>query len=270
MNRCPNCQRLLMNDAPICEGCLSTTRRRLSELAGFVEAIENDPDLYLVPSRTGQGSGSSEISSGVNDFALNFSTGHDILGVLNAWESYARFGQDLAEKITPKGKISERVRVCCDFLLVHFLWLAKSDLVEDFVREIGEQYAVGIAATKQTQASETRIQCQSDVDNALCGVYLKIGGLEMDDEVICPKCRTRWSVRWLIRVGMSNPDSRPYSNIEDIAYFIGITTWQVRYLAKKWEIPKQGSQYHLKTFTAKYQESLLEKSERKTRREGKA
>jgi len=254
-----------MKDLPVCEACLTTTRRQLSELAGFVRAIESDPDLYLVPSRTGQGNGSGEISSGVNDFALNFEAGHDILGVLNAWESYSRFEQKLHEKTRTTGPISHRVQVCCDFLLVHFAWLAGSDLVEDFVREIGEQYAIGVAATKQSQASETRIQCQSDVNDALCAVYLKIGGLQMDDEVTCPRCRTRWSVRWLIRVGMSNPSSQSYANIEDIAYFIGITAWQVRYMAKKWEISKQGSQYHLKSFAARYQESLLEKETRRKR-----
>lgn len=238
MSRCPQCQRPIEEPAIVCKFCLSTTRRQLSEIPVFIETIENDPETYLQPARTGSGGKGAEMSIGIDVNALSYDRGDDTLGVLAAWEVWVRYENGLSERrahLLPKA--SKPIRIVCDFLLVYFEWISRQKMAGDFVREVNEVWLAGVVATKQLEPNKSRIRCPGDFEEGKCEAWLQIGDYELDDEFSCPRCRHPWTKRWLYQVAAAA--GLPYwTDLEMVANLSGLSRYQVERRVEEWGVQK--------------------------------
>ena len=83
--RCYGCNYLKPESEVTCLRCLATCKIELANLPILLRQAEG----YLQPGNGGQGSSSGERTIGVNVSALDFVTGHDLLGVLYSWQDLA-------------------------------------------------------------------------------------------------------------------------------------------------------------------------------------
>lgn len=282
--RCPIDHRSLVGDAKVCERCSRETRRQLAEIPKlYVEA-----GAYLVPGKGGFGSSGSERTIGVNLSALGFRAADEILPVLEEWERTVRVlslgqveldGQDREGEVElnpdgtvkvivrPRlnegerpiirtGTIQERVEGSCSFLLVHSRWLSAYEGAPDWVADIAKIHGQGGAATRQNQAPARRIECPADLGDGLCLSLLTLPeDGDKQAKIKCHRCRTEWTIQWLIEVALSTKESEYWLDAESIANHLQMDHREVRRLARKWKITKHGQLYDLSAFIDKRSES---------------
>ena len=131
--------------------------------------------------------------------------------------------------------------------------LKDEELAPVFMKEIRELHNTGLRATGQKEPKHTVIKCPTDLPTGLCKAVLKVDESDMDAKIQCRKCKSIWTVSWLIRVMLSLPDSQYWLDVESIAkYRSGLNARKVRYWAKKWHTPKWAGLYDLGKFIEKF------------------
>lgn len=246
--KCPICKKTRLGEtAQVCEWCVGECRKNLFAIPRLVLLAEE----FLVPGKGGKG-GNGEISIGINVNALDYVTGIELLGVFHAIEDEIREKQyfethseleegQVIESIylrnSPKGPIAERVQLCCDFIAVHFEWLKKQEYFADTVAEIAEQYSKGVTATQQHNEKATRLRCPADMGEKICNAWIKLESLNLNEIVTCKRCKTDWSLAWLVHVALSIPDARFWVDIEAIGQHFQMSKRQVRVFVKAHGVP---------------------------------
>ena len=253
--RCPLCKKSFVKDGAICQWCVNECRKQLFAIPQLVVAAED----FLEPGKSGRGSSNGEISIGVNLNALDYVSGIELCGKLWAWEDNVREarkadGAHVDDRPEPRGPISERVKISCEFLSVNFEWLRKRDFFFDFAEEIKGLHAQGIQATRQTSERTTRLRCPADLGDTLCQGWLTIENVELNEVIHCRKCRTDWSLAWLIHVALSVPDQSFWVDVDAMAQFFMLTPKQVRSFVKKHKIKVWGPLIEIAAFKAKFDE----------------
>jgi hypothetical protein len=252
-------------------------RKQLSEIPGLYVLAE----AFLTPGSGGKGSSSGERTIGVNSTALGFREAAEILPVLEDWERTVRVkffrqehldGQDregevemnadgtikaivrprLNERERPivrRGSIQERIQGGCAFLLAQIDWIAQQDFAADFLNDIGAMYADGNVATRQIEPPVRRIACPADLGDGLCRALLALPeDSDKETKIRCPRCRTEWSIQWLIDVALEINDAEYWCDSKSIANHLRVDNRQVRRLARKWKLKQRGQLYDLTEF----------------------
>lgn len=217
-------------------------RIQLSELPQLQAEASN----HLDPSRSGNGSSSTERSIGVNVSALDFSMAKELLAILHGWESVIREARDLTPPALLKAEktIELEVEATCRFHLDHLEWSLEQDWANDFVAEVAQLHAKGLAACKQFVEQPRRIPCPTDECQKFIVIDAhRIHEFGLDEEVTCFGCRQSWSVIRLITLAMNNPSKKFYLDIEALALWLQISERQVRNIIKNHEIPRKGNLY---------------------------
>ena len=256
--KCVICKKAWVENSQVCGSCVSECRKQLFAIPQLVLAAEE----FLQPGRSGRG-GNGEVSIGVNVNALDYVTGIELLGVFYAIEDEIREKQyfethpplregeemdPIFKRRTPKGPIAERVKVCCEFLLVHFEWLKKQDYFPDSVAEIAEQYSKGVTATKGHNEKITRLRCPADLGEEICDAWIVLDSLDLNELVTCKRCKSQWSLAWLVHVRLNMPDKRFWVDSEAIGQHFQMTKRQVRQFVKVHGIRQNGSLIEIAEF----------------------
>ena len=253
---CATCRFPMDYEEAICPRCVATCKRQLTaipELHKLASKAQN-----LLPGNGGRGSQSGIRTIGLNVDALDFSQGQDLMDILSAWKDYLWEELDLEKDFGRFNKSTASstyaIPNIVNFLLVHFNQLMKDEeLAPVFMKEIRELHNTGLRATGQKEPKHTVIKCPTDLPTGLCKAVLKVDESDMDAKIQCRKCKSIWTVSWLIRVMLSLPDSQYWLDVESIAkYRSGLNARKVRYLAKKWHTPKWAGLYDLGKFIEKF------------------
>ena len=257
--RCGVCQYLKTEDETICPKCVWTCKRQLGELVAL-HRLAGDA-MVLLPGNTSHGSRSGERTIGLNTSALSYSQGSEIVGCLAAWKEWVwdnfNLESELGKFTPPRASATYAVPPLVYFLQVHFEKIVRNEEVaEIFMSEIRQLTQTGLAATGQIEPKQTRIKCPADLGNQLCDSNLQIDESDMSAVIECKRCKTIWTVEWLIRVRLSIPDSQYWLDADSIAQFMGrgLNARKVRYWALKWRIPKWGPLFEIGKFVEKYDE----------------
>ncbi len=208
-------------------------------MMGQLTAILEDYALTVGELQPGSGSGrGADQPIGVRTTALSMLAGHDLLGVLGSWEADWRETLGLAPaparwQRSPAGGL-RRVRVpqalseIVGFLLANLdracrLPVAASEYKVDWweAQRIGDRHWIDIAgfatelrhldrdmriAARVTTLSRPTFPCPTMFDDGPCAVRLKIDQTDLDEQIICPLCQTRWTASRLMAVATSDPD----------------------------------------------------------------
>lgn len=221
-------------------------------ISGHLMAL---PDLqatasdYLRPGRSGNGSVSAERSIGINVSALDFSMATELLAILHGWEILIREGR----KLTPPALVKRlattelEVRATCQFHLSHLDWTLKQDWAKDFIVEVGELHAKGIAACKQFVEQPRKIPCPSDdCKRSVVIDAQRLSEYGLTEEITCFGCKQSWSIIRLITLAMNNPEKKFFLDAEAIASLLGLKIRQVYNIIKFADVERQGSLYNVK------------------------
>ena len=242
-----------------CLRCLTTAKIQLSELP----ILLREAGEFLQPGNGGRGSSSGERTIGVNVEALNFITGHDILGVLYGWQDLIRDHLAMHDRLVLLGPVQSKVERAVEFLQVHWEWFKNQDeFIGDFIREIHTLHSRGMAITGQNLLKVRQIACPTDLDKTICGRKLTVDGSDLNAVIECGKCRRLWTTSWLIQVALDQVNADVWLDAEAIAFYKNLSPNHVRKVAKRWGVPQFGSLYHLPKFLKAY-EKLTEKGKMK-------
>lgn len=244
-------QRSAMDGEKACANLLCRTKMQLSEIPGlYVLAL-----AFLTPGKGGQGSSGSERTIGVNTDALEYRIALDLLAIVSGWEVEVRDKREFSPMKTVSS-YTERITQACEFLLAQFAWISKQEFFGDFVKEIADMHSKGRAATRQNPTPARRIECPADLGDGLCLSLLTLP--EDGDKTVtikCHRCRTEWTIEWLIEVALSTKGSEYWLDAESIANHLQMDHREVRRLARKWKITKRGQLYDLTQFIDQRNES---------------
>lgn len=246
---CPICRKGENGLCPRCEGRIHIW---LDDLFEFWLGAHDQ----LLPSKTGTGARSSDLSIGLNVAALSFIGGQDILRLLHSWESLIRQERRLTPPALlpmPKG-LSDEIRNAIKFQQSHLLWSSAQDWFADYVGEIKELHQQGMAASKSFVEKKRRIACPSENSDATgsCGNLLKINENDPLEIFSCFKCGTEWNTLRLVAVAMSDSNREVWLDAEALASWVGLSDRQVRRIIKDHNIPKRGQLYDAKKFRDAY------------------
>ena len=248
--RCYGCNYLKPESEVTCLRCLATCKIELANLPILLRQAEG----YLQPGNGGHGSSSGERTIGVNVSALDYVAGHDLLGVLYAWQDLTRDLLVLEPRLNLRGDVQAKVENAVEFILVHWEWLSKQDdFANDFIREIRGLLSRGMAITGQNQPKVRQIGCPTDTGTGLCGRKLTVDGSDLNAVIECKRCKTNWTTSWLIQVALDQPHADVWVDAEAIALYKGLTPNHVRKIGKKYSVPQIGSLYHLPKFLIEYE-----------------
>ena len=248
--RCYGCNYLKPESEVTCLRCLATCKIELANLPILLRQAEG----YLQPGNGGQGSSSGERTIGVNVSALDYVTGHDLLGVLYSWQDLIRDLLVLEPRLNLRGDVQAKVENAVEFIQVHWEWLSKQDdFATDFIREIRGLHALGMAITGQNQPKVRQIVCPADFRGKTCSNKLSVDGADLNAIIECKKCKTSWTTSWLIQVALAVPEADVWVDAEAIALYKGLTPNHVRKIGKKYSVPQIGSLYHLPKFLIEYE-----------------
>lgn len=230
---------------------------QLSEIPGLYVLAQ----AFLTPGKGGQGSSGSERTIGVNSTALEYRVALDLLSIISGWEVEVREQRAFSEMPTVQS-YEERITKACEFLLTQFTWISTQEWFGDFVIEIADMHAKGKAATRQNQSPARRIECPADLDDGLC---LSLLTLPPDGDktatIKCHRCRTEWTIEWLIEVARETVGADYWLDAKSIANHLQMDHREVRRLAREWKIDKRPSLssrayiYNLSAFIDKYRTS---------------
>lgn len=251
--KCVFCrQRSALDGEKSCANLLCRTKMQLSEIPGLYVLAT----AFLTPGSGGHGSASSERTIGVNTTALEYRIALDLLAIISGWEVEVREARNFSEMATVSD-YTQRITQACEFLLAQFEWISRQEFFGDFCREIADMHAKGRAATRQNPAPARRIECPADLGDGLCLSLLTLpDDGDKQARIKCHRCRTEWTIDWLIEVALSTKGSEYWLDAESIANHLQIENRQVRRLARRWKLTPRGQLYDLNEFNRRY---LLEK-----------
>lgn len=222
-----------------CLTCRLVLQGHLTELP----ALQSQSGAYLMPSRSGSGTPSSERSIGINVNALDFSMATELIAILHGWEQIIR----AERKLTPpafmvkESSTEKEVAATCKFHLAHLEWTLGQDWAKDFANEVKELHSKGMSAAQQFKEQQRRIPCPTDD----CRKFVVIDVENLTYGVTCHGCKNSWSVIRLIALAMSNPNRRFYLDTEAIALWLGISPRAVYKIIKANAIPQKGKLFDL-------------------------
>jgi hypothetical protein len=207
----------------------------------------------LLPGKSGGGGRSSERTIGLNVAALSFVAGSDILGILHEWEKVIRGERHLTPPafIRKPESVGAEVVDAIAFAQTHLRWAGEQEWIGDYIREVKELHAMGMAAARQYVKRARRISCPTEIaEGGNCNNILKI-----DDEhplaiFECRKCDTQWTTLRIIAVAMSDPSREIWLDAEALAAYTNIQERQVHRLIKREQVGKKGKLYNVKEFLA--------------------
>ena len=251
--RCSGCGFPKPESEVTCLRCLTTAKIQLADLPILLRQAEG----FLQPGNGGRGSSSGERTIGVNVEALNFITGHDLLGILYGWQDLIRDLLGLEDRLTLRGPVQSKVGNAVEFIQVHWEWFRRQDeFIGDFIREIRTLHSRGMSITGQSEPKVTQIVCPSDYDGGICGRKLTVDGSDLNALIECGKCKRAWTTSWLIQVVLDQPNADVWLDAEAIARYKKLSPNHVRKVAKKWSVPQLGSLYHLQKFLIAHEKLL--------------
>ena len=244
-NRCIYCKvNPPREDQRACGKFTCQCQMQLSEIPGLYVLAS----AFLTPGSGGKGSSSGERTIGVNVNALEYRIALDLLAIISGWEVEVRDCRQFSE-MAAVTSYEDRITNACKFLLSQFDWIVKQDFFGDFAREIQDMHAKGLAATRQMQIPARRIECPADLGDGLCLSLLTLPeGNDNITTIKCPKCRTKWTLDWLIEVALATKGSEYWLDAESIANHLQMDHREVRRFARKWKIAKRGQLYDLTAF----------------------
>ena len=239
----------------LCERCHSKFHQILDDLGELWSASHDE----LLPGKSGSGGRSSERTIGLNVAALSFVAGNDILGILHSWEVVIR----QQRRLTPPAMVPKPESVGAEivdaiaFAQSHLRWAGEQDWISDYLREVKELHAMGMAAARRFVKKARRINCPATMgDGDYCNNLLKINEDDPLDIFTCKKCATEWSTLRLIAVAMSDPDREIWLDAEAIALYTKIQERQVYRIVKREGIARRGQLYNVKEFLAHKSEAI--------------
>lgn len=248
-DKCIYClQNPTIEDEKACRNLMCRLKMQLSEIPGLYVLAA----AFLTPGSGGHGSSSSERTIGVNMTALEYRAAIDLVPILTDWEDNVRVDQSFSS-IAIAADSTERITTACKFLFTQLDWLSGQYFFGDFVNDIESVWRQGKSATRQNQAPVRRIECPADFGDGLCLSLLTLP--ENGDKtttIRCHRCRTEWTIDWLIEVALATQGSEYWLDAESIANHLQIENRQVRRLARKWKIKSRGQLYDLNEFNERY------------------
>ena len=244
---CPICQKASTGLCHRCEGRICIA---LDDLFEFWDVAHQ----HLVPSKTGTGARSSEMSIGLNVAALSFVAGHDILRLLHSWEGLIRQERRLTPPalLPMPASLADEIDTAIKFQKTHLAWSSAQDWFADFVSEVFELHRQGMAVSKSFVAKKRRIACPSEVSDGSCGNLLQINEENPLEIFSCHRCGNEWTTLRLVAVAMSDPNREVWLDAEALASWVGLSDRQVRRLIKEHQIPRRGQLYDAKKFRDAY------------------
>ena len=251
---CPMCNKPVSIKG-LCERCHSKFHQILDDLGEFWSASHDE----LLPGRSGSGGRSSERTIGLNVAALSFVAGSDILGILHEWEKVIRADR----RLTPPAMVRKPESVGAEivdaiaFAQTHLRWAGEQEWISDYMREVKELHAMGMAAARRFVKKARRIACPAEVsEGGNCNNLLKINDDDPLDIFQCRKCESQWTTLRLIAVAMSDPHRDIWLDAEAIAAYTNIQERQVYRIVKKEKISRKGQLYNVKQFLAHKTEAI--------------
>jgi len=245
----------------VCENCILQCLDHLERIPKLHLACEDARNLQ--GGNGGQGSASSDISHNRNEKALEFAVAIELFGMLWDWVTLVCDFREIPEKERPKayGSTNHKVQIACNFLIVQIQIIRDyPDIAPDFLREIHEHYFKGVEALNDIEEQPRRITCTSPWRESICGRRLPIDPLEPDSPIICPRCRTAWTLRWLeIAHEQKQGTAEEWWDAEMIGLYLQRTPTHIRRLATEWRIPKiraafpqTATRFHYPSFISKF------------------
>lgn len=190
----------------VCSRCKTRTSDQLSGLLEGYALTEGE----LTP---GSGSGrGSERPIGVRVSALSMLAGHDLLGVLGSWERDWRETFGFAPPPTrQRGERTQKVTASLaeivGFLQTHLDTACRTHpAIDEFARELRLLSREMSVAARLSHPSRLTFPCPTDFDDGPCATRLTIEQSDLDEEIVCPLCQTRWTASRLMAVATSDPD----------------------------------------------------------------
>lgn len=253
--RCNSCNSMKPESEILCIKCGISAKIQLAEIVKLLEEAEN----FLQPTKGNNANSSSERTIGINVAALNFVAGHDVLGVLLEWQDLIREELALAPRLNLRGLVIDRVKNAVEFIQVHWYWFsAQESFFPDFVVEIKTLHSTGLRVTGQTPLKIRQIPCPSDleIDGKIrqCGKNLNLDGSDLELQIECKRCATRWTGSWLIMVA---DKKNVWLDAESIGFYKQLSPNHVRKISKKFGVAKKNSDYNLGQFIAAYEKSTI-------------
>lgn len=244
---CKLCNWAINHDG-ICPRCANRIHVELDDLMELWTLAHGE----LLPGGGGHGSSSGERTIGVNLQALNFIAGNDILNLLHEWEKMIRAERSLTPPALLKGEgIAKEILKAVRFAQAQIEWLAGTDYIEDFAREVRELHGMGIAASRQFVKKTRKISCPADTREGLpCGNLLILREDDILELFSCRRCGAEWSTYRLIIVALSDPRTEFWLDAEAIATWLHLSPRRIQQIAKEFDIAKRGSLYDLKAILA--------------------
>jgi hypothetical protein len=240
MNLCAGCNRNLIEET-ICYRC----KKRLIDALTECPQLAIEAGNCLTPLKGDSASGGGERSLGISVASLDFNMGNDLLPTFWVREKMVRKGLNLTlPALLNKGKTRlDDIKTSCDFLLTHLEYIIKLDWLQEFYLEAIELHGKGLLAARRDKIKSTRIQCPGTIgeeEPCLSNLYLLE---DLDSEIICKKCKTKWNAARLVAVKISDRSQRWLIDIEAAAGFFNLSESMLRKLIKKHKIEKVNGLY---------------------------
>lgn len=233
----------------LCERCHSKFHQMLDDLNELWSASHEE----LLPGKSGSGGRSSERTIGLNVSALSFVAGSDILGILHEWEKVIRAERQLTPPAFVKKaeSIGAEIAEAVAFAQSHLRWAGEQGWISDYIAEIKELHAMGMAAARRFVKKARRIACPAEVaEGGSCNNLLKINDEDPLAIFGCRKCDSEWTTLRLVAVAMSDPNRDIWLDAEAISSWTHIQERQVYRIAKREGVAKKGQLYNVKEFLA--------------------
>jgi len=229
-----------------CGHCETKMRDQLTDILEFYALTEGE----LAPGRTGTG-GSTERSIGVRVAALDFLAGNDVVAVLGLWEREWQEHYELtisADTVRPTVTLLSAVT----FLKA---WLPTACMshpaIDDFAIEVRDSWRLARAAARIESPRKTLIQCPADVEMSdgiiTCGRLITIKSEQLDEDVYCKGCQTKWNPRRLIAVALTTSDAHAYADAEAATAYFGLDAATLRKWGKSGKIKQSHGRYELRS-----------------------
>lgn len=239
----------------LCNRCHAKFHQMLDDLG----ELWRDSHMELLPGKSGGGGRSSERTIGLNVAALSFVAGSDILGILHEWEKVVRADRQLTPPafVRKPESVGAEIVDAIAFAQTHLRWAGEQEWIREYMREVKELHAMGMAAARKFVKKARRIACPAEIaDGGNCNNLLKINDDDPLDIFQCRKCESQWTTLRLIAVAMSDPTRDIWLDAEAIASWTHIQERQVYRIARREGIAKKGQLYNVKQFLAHVNQAI--------------
>jgi hypothetical protein len=249
MKKCQRCK--TQTDHGLCERCQHRTQRHLTEIITYSQIAATE----LQPAQNGDGR-TTEQSLGINLDALDLIAGHDVVPILESWETMYRQEWQL----TPIGPVTLKrgqqpnpqhayLTGTVTFLKHHLPRIADHATALDFTNEITSCWHQARNAARRQPRHAWRVTCPTDTTNGECGNILRVTGQDFDNEITCRKCRTTWPTERLLHVVATSHDAEIWVDTEAAARHTGVPESTLRRWGKEGRIKRRGALYEYKSLT---------------------